>query len=238
MDDLGSSLTNKMNEALGIFSMTQFVNEPTHKNGHTLDLVAYTDTMSVSTVKVVDVAISYHSMVSFTVSDTDAASGPKLPVRHLRKIKSVNIETFTADVNNVLKDVNLSCANDAALGIHNFLAACLDRHAPLLEYKPRDRKSEVWMTPDILVARSKRRSLEKQFHRTKLTIHKEMYVNQVKKVNVRIKQAKCKFYTNRLESRSSNQRNLFDIFVKLTSRGKTITIPTSVPVAELPDLFP
>jgi hypothetical protein len=169
--------------------------------------------------------------------DVASSTDSKPQCKSLRNVKQVNIETFTADIQELVNEAKLSTADAASHGINTMLEMCLEKHAPLKNYKQRTRPSEKWMTKEVLEARSKRRRLERQFKDTKLTVHKEMFTSQVKQVNHLINQAKSRFYTDKLQETGTNQKDLYNMVARLTSSCKKLVIPSTIPVSDLPTTF-
>ena len=65
IDDRNSPLTKTFIQLLDEYGMTQHVNTPTHKNGHTLDLFITKNLADISPgIKVIDPQISDHSVVA------------------------------------------------------------------------------------------------------------------------------------------------------------------------------
>ena len=56
MDKQNNVHVKRLQEVLSVFTMKQIVKEPTHKNGHTLDVVVYTEQMQISGVNVSDIS--------------------------------------------------------------------------------------------------------------------------------------------------------------------------------------
>ena len=81
----------------------------------------------------------------------------------------------------------------------------VDRHALCM--------AELWITPDILAARKRRRTPEKQMNHT--CLHKQIYTEQLYALNAMKKEAKRKFFTTKLRSSNSSQSELFSILASL-----------------------
>ena len=99
------------------------------------------------------------------------------------------------------------------------------------------RRSEPRITPEILLAKRKKRALEKQLRRTHLVVNKKMYVEQQHKLNHLIKDAKRQYFTSKLSSAFSSQKELFTTFSQLTGTQKVSSLPSNITQDELPDVF-
>ena len=74
----------------------------------------------------------------------------------MRNIKNIDTTKFTSDVLMSIDTDHYADAEIVVLRLCNILVDNLDRHAPKRKYKPRQRKSEAWITPDILAARKRK----------------------------------------------------------------------------------
>jgi hypothetical protein len=126
--------------------------------------------------------------------------------------------------------------SSAATDIDTKLKQVLDAHAPLVQFKPRTHTSAPWMNSHILEGRRVRRHLEGVYHKTKLQCDKDAYRHQVYTVNDCIKEAKREFYTAKVDSMCSGQRELFSVFAHLTHNENVTILPDS-PLEELPEKF-
>lgn len=141
----------RLNEVFSVFTMEQIVKEPTHNNGHTLDIVAYSDQMQISGVTVIDKTTSDHYAVFFDICNYAAPTVSVTPNKQLRNVKRINMSAFTLDVDSAVSVVLYSSVDVAANGINTALVRCLDKHAPLTNYKQRTRPSDEWMNKDISI---------------------------------------------------------------------------------------
>ena len=85
---INDSATTKFRGLLDSLGLTQHVSSPTHKAGHTLDLViTHVNEYLVSDLSVLDKLISYHHAVLFTVPYNRPSIGKKM--FSFRKYKTV-----------------------------------------------------------------------------------------------------------------------------------------------------
>ena len=62
------------------------------------------------------------------------------------------------------------------------LKALLDKHAPEITKKVAEKESRPWINDKIAAAKKRRRRAERRWHRTRLTVHREIYQAERKKV--------------------------------------------------------
>ena len=154
----------------------------------------------------------------------------------MRKLKSVNTDEFCSDISAALESLDITCPHKATEDLNTSLIEVLDTHAPLVEFNPRERTTSPWMNTSILEARRYRRRLENKYKRTLNQSDKNAYLQQLTKVNNDIKQAKREYYTNKVQSADSNQRELFSVFTHLTQREDNVIFPES-PAHTVPETF-
>nr|KAG5708689.1 hypothetical protein BaRGS_034906 [Batillaria attramentaria] len=116
------------------------------------------------------------------------------------------------------------------------LRKVLDRHAPSVTRRVRDRPSSPWLSDDVRDARRKRRAAERRWRKSGLTIHRQMFVHQRSAVVAVIEQAKRQYYDDKINSTSSSKQ-LFAAFSELQGKSRNTPLPTSIPRRDLPQKF-
>nr|KAG5707148.1 hypothetical protein BaRGS_017832 [Batillaria attramentaria] len=116
------------------------------------------------------------------------------------------------------------------------LRKVLDRHAPSVTRRVRDRPSSPWLSDDVRDARRKRRAAERRWRKSGLTIHRQMFAHQRSAVVAVIEQAKRQYYDDKINSTSSSKQ-LFAAFSELQGKSRTTPLPTSIPRRDLPQKF-
>lgn len=97
MDKISNLETVKFNKILESFSLVQHVNGPTHKKGHTLDLIiTRAEDELVTSVEIRDPMLSDHSAVHCKLR----LKKPPLERMEIsyRKLRSVNMDSFNDDL--------------------------------------------------------------------------------------------------------------------------------------------
>ena len=116
-----------------------------------------------------------------------------------RKLRSLDRDVFIQDIKNsaLFKNESTDKVSELAICYDNALRSLLDKHAPLKKRIVTVRPSSPWYSDDIRLAKAKRRRLERQWRRTRLTVHREMYVDQCTHENKLIYDSRMQFYSNR-----------------------------------------
>ena len=212
---------------LDTFNLVQHVNAPTHKSGHTLDLViTRAGENLVKDFKVSDPMISDHLAIHCGLS----LKKPDFERKEVtcRKLRSVNIDSFIQDIKNSKLMAHLDFDNASDLTDHydHVLSTLLDQHAPIKKRVVTLRPAAPWYTDEIRSEKAKRRKLERRWRKNKLTVNREMYVKQCNLVNNLISESKTKFYTTVIEENSTNPKVLFSAVNKLLNLKATKKLPS------------
>ena len=173
VDNIHDSDAIKFSDLLESFGLKQHVTGPTHKGGHTLDLiVTRCSDCILSAPPKVDCYLSDHASVCCKL----ASQRPPLldKVITFRKYKGIDLESFKRDLDSsslcqstptVISGEEL---DELTRDYNNTLSALVDCHAPLKSKRVRSRPSVPWYTAEINVAKKLRRKAEKRWRRTRL----------------------------------------------------------------------
>lgn len=163
---------------LECFNLMQHVKQSSYSENHILDLlITRSDERVIENVSVCDPAISDHAAVFCDL----LINKPPFERRVLscRKLKSVDLNSFCNDVSNssLLRNpsTDLSSLVDQ---YETVLTSILDQHAPCKDRLITVRPSAPWFNEEIRAARIKRRRLERTWRKSRLTIDRQLYVDQ------------------------------------------------------------
>ena len=154
IDNIGDSDTIKLNKILESFNLQQHVNGPTHKKGHTLDLIiTRNEDKLVTGIRIHDPVISDHLAIHCTLQLE------KPPLEHAeiyyRKLNNVNMDSFNED----LKVLDLNYDYDLSVLIdkyENTLKETLQQHAPQKRRIITLRPLSPWYNEEIAWSRKKK----------------------------------------------------------------------------------
>ena len=228
--------SNKFREMLDIYDLKQHVNEPTHREGHTLDVVLTPNIAScMDDVEVIDTDISDHFLVSFkllcnpvTVRQMKTITYRKMPVDMVR---------FGHEVKRTLDA--LPATNNILTKIGNYNSAMSDLVSEYAPMKTREIKivpEAPWFDAEYADQRKVRRRAEKKFRRTGLETDKKIYKALRKEtINSSFKKKKS-FITEKLQSGCS--RTLYSVVNQLIDNNKKeVVLPKASSDKELADKF-
>ena len=122
---------------------------------------------------------SNHFAVLFTLPLT-APTKAKVTVS-MRKLKAIDIQAFSDSISDSKLELRVRAVVSATESYEFYnttLRELLDDHDPVHQRTTTTRSESPWFTTNIKLAKAKRRSLEKQWRRTSLTLHRDIYVQQ------------------------------------------------------------
>ena len=219
-------------------NLKQHISEPTHRSGHTLDLVITRDEENI--VKNITVyppeIIADHSAIHVKLDL--AKPGPCKKEISYRKLKSINKEEFLDDINK--SSVVQSPLHDLEGLVdqyHMDLGRILDKHAPIKHKVIITRPDTEWFSDSIKAEKQVKRKLERHWRSSKLTIDREIYVDQCRKVDHMIDVARTNYYLNKISENASDQRRLFKVVEDMTHKKTSPKFPTHESLSELAERF-
>ena len=170
------------------------MSSPTHKAGHTLDLViTHANEHLVNDLSVLDRLISDHHAVLFTVPYNRPSIGKKMISP--RKYKTVDLLELKHDVaQSALRAAPASTATERAFQYHHVLSATLDKHAPMKTKLVSERAEAPWFNNGIRDARASRRWRE-----TGLTIHRDIFNTERLRPNTLVQSQKREYYALKIQ---------------------------------------
>ena len=213
-------------DLLNTFNLKQHIYTATHRSGHTLDLIiTRADDKFVSNFKVYDPVISDHLAVHCQL----ALAKPSFEKKEIyyRKLRSINKTAFRQDI---LKSSLLTKTHPMTISelvdLYNIeLSSLLDQHAPPKKKIVILRPAAPWYSEEIRKEKSKRRKLEGRWRNTRLTIDRDIYIQQCNTVNNLISSSKKKFYSSIITENKSNAKVLFSCFNKLVNKKSEKILP-------------
>ena len=189
--------------------LTQHVITPTHRSGHSLDLIITRDLDGlVQTPPISDSFLSDHC----TVLSELTLRMPATTVKEVcyQKTKAIDIEAFKDDLRKsrlcqdppvVLTDL-VSCYGST-------ITSLLDKHAPLQKKTITVRPWVPWFNDEIKEAKRLRRRNERIWWRTGLESDRVKFIKARNQTNLVIEQARRGYYFNLINENDCYQRKLF-----------------------------
>ena len=225
----GDSYDIQTRSLINQYDISQLVNTPTHRMGHIIDwvLVNQVESQQVSDLRVEDKTISDHYVILFNLT-VQSRNERKVKVTS-RNIKRVNHEKLKNDIK-ILVNSDTSQIDIYETGLRQLL----DLHAPEKTRTITAKPSAPWLTDDILAAKRERKQFERQWRKSGLNVHRQMYVNKKNSVNNLLKYSKRTYFRCRIKEAKSS-KELHHLTNSLLGRPTAPTLPDNVP--NLPEKF-
>ena len=208
------------------FGLVQHVSDATHSGGHTLDLVLSRlhDTI-VQDTYAQDHGFPDHYPVFLRLL-TERPANPIQTVCY-RKIKTINLNAVVKDIHDsLLVGDHSEQPLDKLVSIYQTeLSALLNKHAPLKTRTFTIRPQAEWYTADIRQAKQLRRRAERLWRKTRLTIHRVIFMERRGDVTDLIRKTKTDYYTNLICDNKDNNKKLFNVVNTLHGRKQSMPLP-------------
>ncbi len=228
----------KFIDLLDDLDMHQHINEPTHKDGHILDLLI-TRKCDVDFVRdiSVDCQISDHNAILFK-----AKAGKPPPLRKLikyRKYRSIDMEKFKTDISSDISTF-LEQTDDLDVLVNKYnsgLKEVLDTHAPEQQRTVTVRHHTPWYNDTLREEKKLRRSLEKKWRKSRLEEDRKSYQTQRQKVVNMVTEHKTVWYNDLIDEKAKDPKGLFNVIDSLLHKEKQTPYPEHDSAHELAEEF-
>ncbi|KAK7484638.1 hypothetical protein BaRGS_00024164, partial [Batillaria attramentaria] len=227
-------VTARVVQLLQMFDLSQAVDVPTHRRGHTLDPVIYRERDGLFRSCSVHHALSSdHAAVMCYL---DAAKPPHRPVfQTVRNLRNIDHVQFRTDVAAALSGLIPTTADD----LMSALRSVLDTHAPPSRRQIMQRRSSPWypsVSSELRALKRERRKAERCWLATRLTVHREI-MNSVKhKISALVQNAKTAFYSAKVAA-ATTCRELFRLTGNLMGKCTQTPLPSIHPPHQLAQIF-
>ena len=143
-----------------------------------------------------------------------------------RPINKININTLHDDLANsdlLIKPKSTLC--ELVNQYNETLSKLLDKHAPKQTKSVQVRPPSPWMYNDIIVAKRRRRYLERIWRRTRSPIDRSRYTKQLHICNHMMSKPKSDYYTHFITTNSENPRQMWKSVNTILHRQKLKALP-------------
>ena len=242
--DTVNSLSDSFTNILDANGLKQHVDQPTHRKGHTLDLVITRDTsgllrsppvISISGVGDLTGASScdHYAVWCYLNIARPKTISKTVTYRSLRKIP---IHDYRADILRVV-ECNSETAGALVEQYNGKLQALTDKYAPPQNKTITLRPHAPWYTEALRREKRERRKCERTATRTLLTVDREIAEERYARRTVQIEQAKAAYYTSQIDKNKGDSKTLFKLTNSLMGKNGETILPTHLCDKTLADQF-
>jgi len=223
MDNRDDHDTKSFTSLLEAANLQQHVSFPTHRCGHTLDLVITRQGDNiVNHVDVTHGLPSDHVGVVCTLSiKRPPPIRKQIQTRHLRRL---DIGLFIADLqeSSLLTEPRTP---DLHIEYDRVLTELLDSHAPVVTRTITVRRNAPWFNEHLHTAKLEKRQCERRWLSTNLEVHRQIFRHQCDTYYRLLSEAKVTYYREQIED--CDHRNIFK-FIKKNFDSKDSVIPETL----------
>ena len=225
---------------MSAYGMSQIVQGPTHRNGHTLDQV-YTNEMQIA---------MNHNVHNGTYGVTTdhfpcllqipfGREKETFEMKEVRPLKKIDMERFTRDIKTLVNNIG-NLQGDFESTYINYKTAAeklLEEHCPIETRRVKNQKKVAWMDEEFKKERAKRRRLEKTWKRSQKKEDHQQYVDQ-RNICVKLSiQKQESFYKELINKSSNKQKTLFEVVDKVLDKKDPRVLPTHTDPVQLANEF-
>ena len=223
-DPRSKPYTSEFIDLLNVNNCINYVNQPTHIAGHTLDLViSQNESESLSNLSVfpIDRNLSDHSLITFNLNIIMSPAEPKQI--KFRNYNHIDENSLKIEISQAMTNVNLnqSC-NDLVLAYNNLFSSLADRHFPLIEKTILVKDSKPWFNSNINNLRKERRMAERVWRSLRTPESRDIYNNARSLVCSSVEDSKSNYFNSEIRKSHGNQKALWNVVNRLI--GGSITI--------------
>ena len=204
MDDNFDQAAKRFADLIDSVNLCQHVNSPTHRNGHTLDLIITRATENL--VQDVNVHSEFYSDHRVITCSLNHPKPPRSDVTVTHR-SILDREKFSCDIidsfshgSGCRDDVNalVSIYNDTLLKIY-------DKHAPFKMITIKHRLLAKWYNDQLRHEKREKRRLERRYRKSGLTVDMENFHEQTQKYNNLLEKTKTDYYRTKIQNSDQNQ---------------------------------
>ena len=125
-----------------------------------------------------------------------------------RNFRTVNAVTFRQDIPVFRSEdlESLSVEQQLLVDMYDNTLTCLvDKHAPVKERSVRLRQDTAWYNEDLRNEKRVKRQKERAWRKSKLEVHRQIYVDQCERVNNLLTKTKAVYYSHMVSDAGNNQ---------------------------------
>ena len=208
--DASKSALEDLLESAGL---KQHVVGPTHRSGHTLDLIIdqQDDTVWSSFATLSDLPSDHYALLCSVAFSKPVASKSQYKQRHL---KDIDLDAFRADIiKSPLLSEHTSDPNKLADLYNSELQQLLDKHAPEMSRSITLRPHAPWYSAKLRDSKREKRRYERAYRSSGLEVHRQIYRDQCRKYSTLLDGSKTQYYRYKIES--VDQRQLFRLIDRM-----------------------
>ena len=150
-----------------------------------------------------------------------------------RNTKKIVIPKFKEQLSSALSE---KCNESNINELDSVIRDVLDNHAPLTERTVNERMNTPWFTKEMKTSKQDKRRAETKWRKTKLQIHKEIYIFHKKKLKRITTKSKSDYYRNKFNNVNTS-KDFFHLANELLGKNNKLSLPSHKTADELAERF-
>ena len=234
-DKVDDNHTKQLNNLLEAFNLTQMITEPTHKKGHTLDvLIARLEDTAIGEVEVSDIELSDHYLLGFSVE----CAATRCHYKEITFRKKVESEEFQQRLSAALEGLNIGNNFGEAITEYNSsLSELVLELAPTVTKKVKLVDEARWFDTEYKNLRRERRKAERKAKKSKNQDDREAFKVLRKNTTAMAKVKKQEHYIAEIRNAENKPKMLYKVVKTLMHTERNNSLPTSTSDKQLADDF-
>ena len=227
--------TDKFNIVLSDFDFIQHVSTPTYIQGHILDVLCTSKSLTSSVHHYAKDGISDHLAVFFTTT-FPVKNSCRVKCLKISKIGKINKTEFMSDIAN--SEIIQAPYKTTSLLSHQYfhtLRSLLDKHTPIHERKTPQHVNKGFINSEILAAKRSKCKLKREWRRDNSAINRSRYRVAVNHFNCLLECVKTKYYSNMVRENEDNP--MWKSIKKVLHRPPKVVLPNHTTINSLINTF-
>ena len=221
---------------LETFDLIQHVQGPTHRCGHTLDLMITRKNDNILSDCCIKLAVSDHNAIVAKLTIPRPQKEQKIV--KFRKLNKIPIETFITEIeqSDLLQKPEQDL-NDLVCQYNTALTTILDKYAPIKTKRVICRPENPWFCDKIRFAKIERRKCEIKWRSNKSDENRIKFNESKLKFIRTLEKAKTDYYNDKITACGKDQKSLFRVLNQLMRKSNENILPNTDKTDVLVDKF-
>ena len=244
VEDSTNANTNELFSITESFGYQQIVNQATHRDGGTLDLLFFkSESNTISLAKkslfIHDLCYSMTSDHCFIECLVPFIRDPPKPLRSVssyRNYRSIDLDEFCKDTESILNSLHCNYFNldidGAVINFEESMKVALDKHAPKIN-KCFTQKRTDFTNANILKLRRLRRQYERRYRKYKQPADHNKYKHFEKEVHKAVYSSRNEFFQGQFCNARGDKKKTFKLLNKVLGKNNKPVLPDCLSETDL-----
>ena len=227
VDEEGNTDAASLLDRMSSYGLIQNINEPTHREGHTLDHIYINPYQITFSHTVVNEPLGFSTdHFPIIVQIPDFQKDNKKQIICYRKLKDIDIVSFKEDL---LKEINNMNSDHMSFAEHiveldKVSLDLMDKYAPIVSWNKKD-SNPLWLDVEYKKNRALRRRYERKWRRDRTDENRLKYTQQKQRCMELTLEKQTKHYSKLVKDAGNCQKTLFKVANELLDKTEERILP-------------